>query len=171
VLRQTDRALDYLVLSDASVLVATTSGVVSVADKRVEQLVSDLAQAVKTAPVGSPERKARLDELVTQQRKLRNVPGGYWLAGAVPEAAEHALTGSVPLAEVRGAAAMTDGASCLVDLYEQLAWEQAPAELASGGPAAWIERVRRAESEDPQATKWLRYKQGDDATVAYIEFN
>jgi hypothetical protein len=92
------------------------------------------------------------------------------LPGVVLETVEHALTGCVPLAGVHRAAAMTDGASCLVDLYEQLAWEQAPAELVSGGPADWIRRVRRAESDDPQATRWLRYKRGDDATVAFIEF-
>ena len=169
VLRQTARSLDYLVLSDASVLIDTVSGVIAVADKRVEEVVSDLADATKSAPVGTAERKARLDELVIQQRKLRNVNGGYWLAGTVPEAAEHALTGCVPLAEVRRAAAMTDGASSLVDLYEQLAWDQAPRELAESGPSGWIDRVRRTEASDPQATRWPRYKQGDDATVAYAD--
>jgi hypothetical protein len=169
VLRRTDQNLEYLVLSDASIFVETRSGVITVADKSVEQLVIDLADAAKTAPVGTPERKARLDEFVTQQRKLRNVAGGYWLAGAVPEAAEHALTGCIPLAEVRRAAAMTDGASALVDLYEQLTWEQAPAELAKIGPADWIERVRRVESGDPDVTRWPRFKRGDDATIAYVE--
>jgi hypothetical protein len=169
VLRQTDQSLDYLVLSDASVFIETTSGVVTATDKRVEQLVSDLADAAKAAPVGTAERKARLDEFVTQQRKLRNVAGGYWLAGAVPEAAQHALTGCVPLDQVRRAAAMTDGASALVDLYGQLTWEQTPSELAKGGPAEWIERVRSVERGDPDATTWPRFKRGDDATVAYIE--
>jgi hypothetical protein len=170
ILREANQTLDYLVLSDASVMVETGSGVVAIADRRVDELVRDLATAAKVAPVGTEERQARLAELVTEQRKLRNVAGGYWLAGAVPEAAEYALTGEVPLSDTRRAAVMTDGASSLVDLYEQLTWDQAPDELALGGPARWIERVRRVEDADPDATKWRRFKRGDDATVAYVEF-
>lgn len=169
ILRRTEQSLDYLVLSDATVIIEALSGVIAVTDKGVEQVVDGLATAAKTAPVGTPERKARLDEFVSEQRKWRNVKGGYWLAGAVPEAAEHSLVGSVPLTEVRSAAAMTDGASSLVDLYAQLTWDEAPSRLAKVGPRGWIEHVRRVEVEDADVTRWPRFKPGDDATIAYIE--
>lgn len=32
--------------------------------------------------------------LVAAQRRARNQPGGYWIAEATPEAADHGLTGS-----------------------------------------------------------------------------
>jgi len=170
VLRWDSQRLDYLVLSDASVLIETESEVIAITDKSVERVVGSLADAAKAAPVGTPERKKRLDEFVTEQRKWRNVQGGYWLAGTVPEAAEHALVGSVPMAEVRSATAMTDGASSLVDLYGQLDWDEAPSKLRKDGPRGWIEKVRHVESGDTDATHWPRFKQSDDATVAYAEF-
>lgn len=168
-LRCTEQDLDYLVLSDASILIEAASGAITVTDKAVERVAGSLANAAKTARVGTPERKARLDEFVSEQRKWRNVEGGYWLAGAVPEAAEHALVGSVPLSDVRSAAAMTDGASSLVDLYEQLTWDEASSRLAKVGPRGWIEHVRRIESEDADVTRWPRFKEGDDATLAYMD--
>lgn len=36
--------------------------------------------------VGTPERESRLLELVTTQRKLRNVDRGYWVAGSSADA-------------------------------------------------------------------------------------
>lgn len=169
ILRRAEQSLDYLVLSDATVVIEVLSGVIAVTDKGVEQVAGSLANAAKTAPVGTPERKERLDEFVSEQRKWRNVKGGYWLAGAVPEAAEHAIVGSVPLSEVRSAAAMTDGASSLVDLYQQLTWDEAPSRLAKVGPRGWIEHVRRVEFEDANVTRWPRFKRGDDATLALLE--
>jgi len=171
ILRLTDKSLDYLVLSDATVVIETVSGVIAVTDKGVEQVAGSLANAAKTARVGTFERKTRLEEFVSEQRKWRNVKGGYWLAGAVPEAAEHALVGSVPLSDVRSAAAMTDGASSLVDLYAQLTWDEAPSRLAKVGPHGWIEHVRRVEVEDSDVTRWPRFKRGDDATLAYMELD
>jgi hypothetical protein len=169
ILRISSQTLDYLVLSDATAIIETVSGVKVITDKRVDEVVTDLAEAAKAAPAGTPERKARLAEFVTEQRKHRNVIGGYWLAGALPEAAEHALGGSVPLSEVRRAALMTDGAAALVDLYGRTTWEKAPSELENNGPAQWIERVRQAERDDASAVRWPRFKRGDDATVAYME--
>lgn len=169
VLRVSSQTLDYLVLSDATAIVETFSGVKVISDKRVDEMVTDLAEAAKNAPAETPERKARLAEFVTEQRKRRNVIGGYWLAGALPEAAEHALAGSVPLLEVRRAALMTDGAAALVDLYGQTTWEKALSELSNGSPAQWIERVRQAERDDASAVKWPRFKRSDDATAAFIE--
>ena len=65
VLRQADQSLDYLVLSDASVVIETTSSAITVADKRVEELVIGLADAAKTAPeIGRASCRERVLELV-----------------------------------------------------------------------------------------------------------
>ncbi|MGW4411923.1 integrase [Nonomuraea sp. NPDC004702] len=158
--------LDYLVLSDATIAFETVSGVEVICDRRVDALVGGLARAAKAAAPGSEEQKRRLEELIIAQRKLRNVEGGYWLAGAVPEAAEHALVGSVSLGEVRAFAVMTDGASCLVDAYAVMDWSQALETLSEQGPAAWLRRVRATELADAGKVRWPRYKVSDDATIA-----
>lgn len=169
ILREYAGTLDYLVLSDATVAIETANGMLVVADRRVEEAAGELSRSVKELAIGDESRPARLSRLVEAQRQLRNVPGGYWLAGVVPEAAEHSLTGSVSTREVVRAAAMTDGASCLVDLYEYAGWDEGMAELAHVGPAGWLTRVRKIEASDPDATRWPRYKRGDDATIAVIE--
>ena len=158
--------LDYLVLSDATIAIQTEAGVEVVSDKRVDALVGELSLAAKTAEPGSEEQKQRLEDLITTQRKLRNVEGGYWLAGAVPEAADHAQVGSVPLGEVRSVAVMSDGASCLVDVYAAMDWRQALGMLTADGPREWLGRVREAELADARKERWPRYKVSDDATNA-----
>jgi hypothetical protein len=169
--RETDTGFDYLVLSDATVAIRKADGVQVINDNRIDDLFGDLRQAVQAAPVDSVERELRLVELVTTQRKLRNVEGGYWLAGAIPEAAEYALVGTVPLAEVCVAAAMSDGASRLVDLFASQDWTAALEQLEERGPADWIRRTRRIEDSDIGATRWPRYKKSDDATIACIQFD
>jgi hypothetical protein len=170
VLRIAARELDYLVLSDATIALDMDSKTQVISDDRIAGLFGDLRQAVRAAPVGTPEREARLLELVTTQRRLRNVDGGYWVAGAAPDAAQYAITGRVPLADVRSAAAMTDGAARLVDVFGAFTWDDALAELRACGPAGWIERTRAIEETDPSLINWPRYKKSDDAAIAYIDF-
>jgi hypothetical protein len=171
ILREGDMHLDYLVLSDATVVIQKRDGTSeAVRDGRVGDLFGDLRRAVHAASVGSAERAARLADLVATQRKMRNVEGGYWLAGTRPEAADHALTGSIPLAEIATAAAMTDGASRLVDLFGLMGWAEAMPKLTEGGPFGWILQVRQAERRDSGATQWPRYKVSDDAAIAVATF-
>jgi hypothetical protein len=138
-------------------------------DHRIAELFNDLKYAVKAAPVGSVEREKRLRELVSTQRKLRNVDGGYWIAGSTPHAAEHAVTGEVTLADVPRFAVMTDGAARLVDEFAAVQWGTALQELRAVGPDGWIRRVREIEDTDRSLTKWPRYKKSDDAAVVYAE--
>lgn len=95
---------------------------------------------------------------------------GSGFAAADPRVAGRALTGSVPLAELRRAALLTDGATRPVDRFGLTDWPQTLATLAERGPAALIEQVREAERSDPDGRRWPRHKRHDDATVAYCEF-
>lgn len=171
ILRVGTQELDYLVLSDATITLGMDSKTEVVSDDRIAGLFGELRQAVRAAPAGTPERETRLLELVTRQRKLRNVDGGYWVAGATPDAAEHAITGRVPLEDVRRAAAMTDGAARLVDVFGAVTWDDALAELRDCGPLGWIGRTREIEETDPSLIKWPRYKKSDDAAIAYVDFS
>lgn len=170
ILRAGKDEIDYLVLSDATIALGVGAETRVISDNRIASLFNELRQAVKTAPIDTAERKARLLELVTTQRKLRNVDGGYWVAGAAPDAAQHALTGSVPLENVHSAAMMTDGAARLVDLFGATTWDDALGELRSIGAGGWIERIREIEDTDRSLIVWPRYKKSDDAAIAYIEF-
>jgi hypothetical protein len=170
VLRERADQVDYLVLSDVTILIQTGLGARTITDDRCSALLGALPGLVMSLPGGSPERERQLARLVATQRELRNVPGGYWLAGAVPEAARRAITGSADRHEILGAALLTDGAARLVDLFGTASWTSAVDTLRRRGPRAWIEQTRCLEAKDPDMTCWPRLKPSDDATVAVVTF-
>ncbi|WP_329202835.1 MULTISPECIES: UTRA domain-containing protein [unclassified Streptomyces] len=168
-IRERDDVLDYLVLSDnVLVLDLGDEGVRTITDKRVEEVAGEEMRAALQGPTGTPEHAARVSALVTVQRRLRNRPGGYWVAATDPAAADEAIAGTVDLARVRQAALLTDGASRLVDSFGALSWAQLLDLLRSEGPAALIARTREAELADPVGERWPRFKRSDDATAAYV---
>lgn len=169
--RERSDRVEYLVLSDATVAIGSGGPAKVVTDDRLAALLIEPRRTVQSAPAGSEERAKLLRELVAAQRKLRNVRGGYWLAGAIPSAAEHALCGSLPISDGLCVAAMTDGAARLVDLFEAQSWPDALQELRKSGPDRWIRRVRDLEATDASLIRWPRYKISDDAALARCTFD
>ncbi|MFD5728334.1 hypothetical protein ACFWMT_19885 [Streptomyces sp. NPDC058368] len=168
--RERGDALDYLVLSDnVLVLDLGADGIRTVVDKRVEEVAADEMRAALQGPTGTAEHAARVSQLVSIQRSLRNKPGGYWVAATDPAAADEAIAGSVALARVQQAALLTDGASRLVDSFGVLTWNDLLSLLCAEGPAALIARTREAELADPVGERWPRFKRSDDATAAYVK--
>ncbi|WP_017570347.1 protein phosphatase 2C domain-containing protein [Nocardiopsis halotolerans] len=139
--------LEYLVLSDSVLLVEEADGVRVLTDTRLDDLRDELA------------RRLRPRDAI---RALRNVPGGFWTAGADPRAAGEALSGTMPAGRFT---AMTDGASRVVDVFGDLDWGQAFALVSDKGPHALLDRVRALEAADPEQRKHPRGKGSDDATV------
>ncbi len=169
IIRERDDVLDYLVLSDnVLVLDLGDEGIRTITDKRVEEVAGEEMHAALRGPTGTPEHAARVSTLVTVQRRLRNRPGGYWVAATDPAAADEAITGAVDISRVRQAALLTDGASRLVDSFGSLSWAQLLDLLSTEGPAALIARTREAELADPVGERWPRFKRSDDATAAYV---
>ncbi|MEU6503873.1 hypothetical protein ABZ895_30505 [Streptomyces californicus] len=169
-IREREDVLDYLVLSDNVLVIDLGDGVRAIVDKRVEEVAGEEMRAALRGPTGTPEHAARVSALVTVQRRLRNRPGGYWVAATDSAAADEAITGTVALTQVRQAALLTDGASRLVDTFGTLGWEQLLELLSTEGPSALIARTREAELADPTGERWPRFKRSDDATAAYVCF-
>lgn len=169
-LRERMDDLDYLVLSDSALLLEHDDGNVhTIVDKRVEDVAREAMATALQEPVGSASHAEAVSRLVGTQRQLRNAPDGYWIASTAPEAADHAITGTVPLRHVRQAALVTDGASRLVD-YEVLTPVQLLDVLQAEGPIGLITRTREAEREDASGTRWPRFKISDDDTAAHVRF-
>lgn len=137
--------LEYLVLSDSVLLVDEGGKVRLLADTRLDDL----------RPRVGPG---------TAIRAWRNVPGGFWTAGANPRAAEEALVGTAPRSAFL---AMTDGASRAVDVFGDLSWEGAFELARRQGPGALVERVRGLEAADPSCLRYPRGKVRDDATALW----
>ncbi|MFE5215963.1 MULTISPECIES: integrase [unclassified Streptomyces] len=166
--RASGEALEYLVLGDSSLLLADgDGGAAVVTDRRLDEVGKRLRGPVDALPTGSPEHSAALAEYRDALTSLRNRPDGFWIAGPAPRAAEHALTGTVPLDSLASATLMSDGATRLVDRFELADWQEVLAVLNSAGPDELIGRVREAEDGDLYGRRWPRGKACDDATVLH----
>ncbi|MEV8563343.1 integrase [Streptomyces sp. NPDC051917] len=160
--------LEYLVLGDSSLLLADKGGATTVVtDRRLDEVGKRLRGPVDALPTGSPEHSAALAEYRDALTGLRNRPGGFWIAGPDRRAAEHALTGAVPLDSLTSVTLLSDGATRLVDRFELASWEDVLTVLGSSGPDELIRRVREAEGDDPDGRRWPRGKVHDDATVLH----
>ena len=167
VLREQDQRVDYLLLFDSVTVVDGPSGLTVVTDRRVDAFARQEDLATQEHPIGSPAHQLCVQELVAAQRRHRNQPNGYWVAGAKPAAADQAVTGSQPQDQVGRAALLTDGVSSLVDLYAVADWPELLDSMQQHGPATIISRVREVEGADPTGSRWPRYKRSDDATAAF----
>lgn len=97
-------------------------------------------------------------------------PENVAVAAADPKAASEAIVGTVPRSGLRRVAAVTDGASRLVDDFGLADWSGLLDVLECDGPGGLIRRVREAERRDPKATWWPRAKTHDDATAVFWRF-
>lgn len=162
-------SLEYLVLADTTIVIDTDAELRVVSDARVEDAAPEALAATKAEAIGTPEHQAAVARMSVEQLKKRNVPGGYWVAAADREAAFNAVVGAVPIEQVRLVALFTDGASRVVDTFQDMDWPACLDYLQEYGPRALIRHVRRIEETDPEGATWPRFKVSDDATVAIVE--
>jgi hypothetical protein len=139
--------IDYLALADSSVVLhLADGGVLPITDDRLDHL-----DDYSVAGIGA----------------VRNTPEGFWVASTRPEAARHAVAGSVSLAvqPVQAAAVLTDGAATLVERHKQ-SWEDVFRILETGP----VELVRRTRDADEAGGGASRGKRHDDATAVLCRF-
>lgn len=165
--------VDHLVLSDSVLLLEAPEGqVVPVLDDRLARLPDPLPvmrARVRAMPRGSAERAAAGAEYGRAVTALRNVEGGFFTAAADPSVAARAITGSTPRRQVRALAALSDGASRLVEVFQETDWEGVFGLARKRGTEEVIRRVRAAEKADPLGTRFPRGKAADDATLTLVE--
>jgi hypothetical protein len=156
--------IDYLVLSDAVLVLDGPAGVRHISDRRIDDIAPDIQARMRKLRPGTPEHQAERLMLVGEQRRLRNRPGGHWVAATLPEAAEQALTGSVERADLHYVALLSDGAARFVD-FGLGDWRDLMALLVKSGPPELISQVRAAEEDDVDGRRFPRTKRYDDATA------
>ncbi|MFI6244097.1 hypothetical protein ACIBEF_29950 [Micromonospora sp. NPDC050795] len=154
-------------LGDVTVLIDTVDGIKVITDDRVDKTFRTERDEADRYPFGYAEKQAALLRMKHAELATRNQPGGYWVAAAEPFAARHAITGEVPLDNVRRVAVLTDGAACLVALFGLLDWPDVLDVLVEDGPTKLISQVRAIEAADPSCMRWARNKRSDDATAVY----
>jgi hypothetical protein len=171
VLREQPEAIDWLVLGDTTILLEEPTGIRTITDDRLENVAAGQHRAMHQHATGSADHDRSFAELVTEQRRHRNHPDGFWVASTDPAAAQHALTDTVPRDGLQRAAVLSDGATRLVDRFGLLDWPSFLDLLAEQGPGAIIQQVRAAEDSDPDGRRWPRGKRHDDASAAYCHLS
>lgn len=147
-----DQDVEYLVLSDSTLLLESPDGAVrAVLDDRLDRLPREALRTHASADA------------------LRNAEGGFFTAAADPSVAVRAVTGSVPRDRVRAVAALTDGASRWVDMFGEGDWAQCVALLRKEGAQGLIDRVRELEETAGTRTAVIRWKLHDDASAVFAE--
>jgi hypothetical protein len=162
--------LEALVLGDSPVLVVRRAAPPElVSDDRLEPVGAEQRAAYRAHlrdGHGFGEPFARLvADLQRVERGSRNRPGGFWIAGAEPEAAQHAIERSWPAADVDAVLAMSDGAAAGVLEYALTGWPAFADLVRTDGPASVINRVHAAEESDADGRRWPRTKLHDDKTL------
>lgn len=149
IVRERPGFLDYLVLCDSTFAYEDADGITAISDDRTARLPA-------------------YDRAVVA--RVRNRPGGFWVASTAPEAAAEALIGSVPSDSVFRMLVCTDGVTRLVDFFG-LGWPDVFDLVERDGPAAAIRAVRAHETEHPERLQRAgrRFKQHDDATIVTRE--
>ncbi len=170
VIRFEDDRADYLVLADAFVVVAPVdAGPHVITDSREVTVRRECSSLLHGLPVGTIDYERTWLSVVDALRARRNQSGGYWIAKDDPHAATEAVTGSVPLEDLNGAALLSNGASRIVDPYRLAQWPAVLELLRTSGPDALLRRMRRAETEAGAARSLPGFESPDDATVAYCD--
>ncbi|GAV42183.1 protein phosphatase 2C domain-containing protein [Streptomyces acidiscabies] len=147
-------AVEYLVLSDAALLLESPDGTVTpVLDDRLARLPRELL----------------VSDEVTDAR-ARNKEGGFFTAAADPSVAARAVTGRAPRSDVRTLLALTDGATRWTEKFHEGGWADLLPYVRKAGAAGLVSRVRELESADAEARVFLRRsKTHDDASAVYVE--
>ncbi|MFF5215223.1 hypothetical protein [Micromonospora sp. NPDC000442] len=169
-LRDGGDQVDYLVLCDSPLVLDTGGRVDVVVDDRLAASAADLRETADLLPEPT-DWATRFRRAVTVQRERMNRTDGYWVAAADPDAAYHAVVGTVPRhgpAALRRAVLLSDGASAAVEEFGLLDWSGLLDVVATEGPDALIDRVRAAERDHPDRRR--RHKAADDASAVYCEF-
>lgn len=172
-LRWTEARIDGLVLADSPIVAFTHTGPDVLADERIAALPKRSGGYRARLADGNGFDPGHADSLRAagaRTGRLRNVPGGFWVAEADPAAANQARTRSWPRADVHAVLMATDGVSCGIDDYELLTWPHALDLATTHGPQAVLDEVRTAEREDPAGLRWPRAKRHDDQAMALIRF-
>lgn len=172
-LRWNDSTIEGLVLADSPIVAFTGTGPSLLADARLDTMPRGAGYRDRLSEGGGYDEKhlVALRDAASVMATRRNVDGGFWVAEADPDAAHHAERTKWPRSEVATVLMASDGVSCGVDRYGVFAnWQEVRDVAAAAGPETVLDRIRAAELQDPDGTRWPRPKPHDDQALVIAHF-
>jgi hypothetical protein len=173
--RVSDGTTDLLLLGDTYIAYRSAGTTTVLTDDRLDHLRLPQARLYRERlAAGSgygPAHTAILRDLQAGQRFRRNVPGGYWIASANSEAAEHAITLTLPAASLEWIVLATDGAADTARHLGLDDWE-AIARRDEARLSALLQHCHEwEEHSDPDGRHLPRAKRHDDKAIATIRLS
>jgi len=168
--------IEYLILGDCTLLIEKTKTIVRISDERPvlkeQEQIEAMQQALDDGAETPMDARKQVKNLFVKNKNELNTPGGFWMFGLDPEAADEAITGMFRVSNDLKIHLMTDGFSCLVDTYHVYeTWEKAIDCLHESGCEVLISEIREVEDADPMLRKYPRTKPSDDATLLSLTLN
>jgi hypothetical protein len=168
--------LEYYSLGDSAVLVQTTTGVVDYHDQVGPELFDKVlrgkvAEYLETNPDATVEElRAELRTHIRDNRRYREVPGGFWCLGLNPVSASQGLNGEYDLSGVATVTLFTDGftqAMGVFDLYED--WHSVVEAIERDGVDEVLAGLREAQQTYDIGER-PRLKPMDDVAIVYLDY-
>lgn len=163
--KYTPTGWQWLVLGDAGIVVNdSSSGLRLVSDQRPDHIAGGLRtrrKAAQSNPVAADQFEKLTVALRREEDRWRNVRGGFWVAGAVPDAAVHALEGTVRAST--NMYLLTDG---VTDGLKSNYWPSTNAAVAD-----WQIHGVETSVGNMQRSLLNRYGVVDDATLMSVRLN
>ena len=171
--------LSFAGLGDCTLLVQTPSGLQTLNPlEKFAAVEAGYAARHLHKTGGFNQQKNLLDDPDTldtlrQIRSLQNTAeSGIWTLGLVPEAADHLHVEQLDVADDGSALLCSDGFFALVSDYQQYTSQSLLKAALAGGLQPLMEELRHIESVvDPDAVKYPRFKQNDDATAVLVSWS
>ncbi len=154
--RYRDDAVEFLVLSDAYVVVDVGDEPMVITDGSLPDRVAGAA----------PDDADGFAAVIHDRQRRRNRPGGYWVAQSDPRAATRAVTGVI--GNAASVVLLSDGAAGLATFLGALSWRELVDLAVARGPAELIAATREVEARDPHGRVWPRFKVHDDASAVVL---
>jgi hypothetical protein len=167
--RATGKHIDVLALGDSTAIILTRSGELHrLTDGRLAAIGRDLharyRRRLRSGSGYDTVHHELLGQLQREQQRLRNTPGGYWIAGADPHAAQQAIVHQYLTAQVEACVLATDGAQRVID-FLRIDW-RIVATLPADGLVDLLEQLQDWETnDDPEGRKLPRAKAHDDKAI------
>lgn len=171
--------LTFIGLGDSTLLVQSRTGIQALNPlKDFAAVETDYAARHLQKSGGFGQQKNLLSdpETLVTLRRIRNlqnkVESGVWTLGLVPEAADHLHVEELSV-EAEGAALLcSDGFSALISDYQKYTSESLLESALASGLQLLMDELRNIETVvDPDASKYPRFKQSDDATAVIVTWS
>jgi hypothetical protein len=163
------RHVDLAWIADTVTLVADQQGrITAITDDRVTPFEAKTFAIMHGVPrvdgALPPDARAQ----IVRNRHEVNQPGGYAVISPMRPWAHLVRYASFALPKGKPLVLMSDGFSRLFDTFHALTMEQVYAAAADGQARALLDTLRALEQADPDASRYIRFKIHDDATLLVV---